>query len=137
MGMDIYAGTLTRYFSKDWKTAAQVYAEEKGLAFQTIYSQGQEESTSQQEIMEWVCRWRDSLTAALSEALDTELLAWEESGAKEYRTNKPDWDAFGALLLYEACQLLNEPLPESVHKKWNWSAHPLISRAAGGCPNHP
>ena len=31
MGLDIYAGTLTRYYSRNWKTVVQQWAEENGL----------------------------------------------------------------------------------------------------------
>jgi hypothetical protein len=30
MGLDIYAGTLTRYYSHNWKTVVQQWAEENG-----------------------------------------------------------------------------------------------------------
>ena len=33
MGLDIYAGTLTRYYSHNWKTVVQQWAEENGYAF--------------------------------------------------------------------------------------------------------
>ena len=33
MGLDIYAGTLTRYYSHNWKTAVQQWAEENGYTF--------------------------------------------------------------------------------------------------------
>ncbi|MDO5406836.1 MAG: hypothetical protein Q4F28_05855 [Eubacteriales bacterium] len=31
MGLDIYAGTLARYYTHNWKTAAQQFAEAKGI----------------------------------------------------------------------------------------------------------
>lgn len=34
MGLDIYAGTLTRYYAHNWKTIVQQWAEENGYAFQ-------------------------------------------------------------------------------------------------------
>ncbi len=34
MGLDIYAGTLTRYYSHNWKTVVQQWAEENGYTFQ-------------------------------------------------------------------------------------------------------
>lgn len=34
MGLDIYAGTLTRYYSHNWKTVVQQWAEENGWGFQ-------------------------------------------------------------------------------------------------------
>ena len=36
MGLDIYAGTLTRYFSHNWKTVVQQWAEENGYSFNRI-----------------------------------------------------------------------------------------------------
>ena len=36
MGLDIYAGTLTRYYSHNWKTVVQQWAEENGWGFQKI-----------------------------------------------------------------------------------------------------
>ena len=36
MGLDIYAGTLTRYYSHNWKTVVQQWAEEQGYSFNRI-----------------------------------------------------------------------------------------------------
>ena len=36
MGLDIYAGTLTRYYSHNWKTVVQQWAEENGYTFNRI-----------------------------------------------------------------------------------------------------
>ncbi len=36
MGLDIYAGTLTRYYTHNWKTVTQQFVEANGMSFQTI-----------------------------------------------------------------------------------------------------
>ena len=36
MGLDIYAGTLTRYYSHNWKTVVQQWAEENGFTPSSI-----------------------------------------------------------------------------------------------------
>ena len=36
MGLDIYAGTLTRYYSHNWKTVVQQWAEKNGYTFNRI-----------------------------------------------------------------------------------------------------
>ena len=41
MGLDIYAGTLTRYYSHNWKTVVQQWAEENGWSFQKITPDGE------------------------------------------------------------------------------------------------
>ena len=38
MGLDIYAGTLTRYYSHNWKTVVQQWAEENGYTFNRIFT---------------------------------------------------------------------------------------------------
>jgi len=49
MGLDIYAGTLTRYYSHNWKTVVQQWAEENGYAFNRITPDG--ESADNEEEM--------------------------------------------------------------------------------------
>ncbi len=41
MGLDIYAGTLTRYYSHNWKTVVQQWAEENGYSFNCITPDGE------------------------------------------------------------------------------------------------
>ena len=41
MGLDIYAGTLTRYYSHNWKTVTQQWAEENEWGFQKITPDGE------------------------------------------------------------------------------------------------
>ena len=54
MGLDIYAGTLTRYYSHNWKTVVQQWAEENGYTFNRITPDGEpadnEEELSPAEI---------------------------------------------------------------------------------------
>ena len=40
MGLDIYAGPLTRYYSHNWKTVVQQWAEENGYSFNRITPDG-------------------------------------------------------------------------------------------------
>ena len=62
MGLDIYAGTLTRYYSHSWKTVVQQWAEENGYAFNRITPDGEaadnEEEMSPAEIQTAVENWR-------------------------------------------------------------------------------
>ena len=59
MGLDIYAGTLTRYYSHNWKTVVQQWAEENGWGFQKITPDGEaadnEEEMSRLRSRRW---WR-------------------------------------------------------------------------------
>ena len=43
MGLDIYAGTLTRYISGNWKTQLQQYAEANGHGYTKVTPDDEEE----------------------------------------------------------------------------------------------
>ena len=42
MGLDIYAGTLTRYYAHNWKSAVQQWAEANGYTFQRVTPEGEQ-----------------------------------------------------------------------------------------------
>ena len=115
MGLDIYAGTLTRYYSHNWKTAVQQWAEENGYAFQKVTPDGEsaadEEEMSPAEIQEIVESWRDQILAAISQPDQPPYIPWLENNEKPYYTGKPDWDAFGAMLLVAAIHMRSRCRP--------------------------
>ena len=132
MGLDIYAGTLTRYYSRNWKSATQKWAEENGLSYDTIRPDGettQEEAVSadtiQTAVQEWSCAVANSLISPSGQGYE----AWEENNEKDYFTDKPDWSAFGALLLYGACLKYKLPLPQKVKKDWDYQQDTIVVRA--------
>lgn len=131
MGLDVYAGTLTRYYAHNWKTAAQQFAEANGWGYQRFSPDGtpaEEEDCSAQQVQADVENWRDSLLEAISPKDGAPYASWPENNEKLYYTDKPDWDAFGALLLYAAAALRQEPLPLTVEKNWDFTAYPLMQR---------
>ena len=71
MGLDIYAGTLTRYYSHNWKTVVQQWAEENGYTFNQITPDGEpadnEEERSPAEVQAAVENWRDQILSAISQ----------------------------------------------------------------------
>ena len=97
MGLDIYAGTLTRYYSHNWKTVVQQWAEENGYTFNRITPDGEpadnEEELSPAEIQAAVEDWRDQILAAISQPNQPHYTPWPEDNERPYYTDKPDWDA--------------------------------------------
>lgn len=131
MGLDIYAGPLTRYYTHNWKTAAQKWAEENGMGYEMVRANddGQEE-LSPEEVCRIVSGWRDSALEAVKSAAG-DVTPWPENNDRDYFTDKPDWPAFGALLLYAAAKIYGEPYPTTVPKDWDFWQEPLIQRAQG------
>ena len=110
MGLDIYAGTLTRYYSHNWKTVVQQWAEENGYTFNRITPDGEpadnEEELSPAEVQAAVENWRDQILSAISQPDQLPYTPWNgRTTQKPICTHKPDWHAFGAMLLVgAACQ---------------------------------
>ena len=88
MGLDIYAGTLTRYYSHNWKTVVQQWAEENGYTFNRITPDGEpadnEEELSPAEIQAAVEDWRDQILAAISQPNQPHYTPWPEDNERPY-----------------------------------------------------
>ena len=121
MGLDIYAGTLTRYYAHNWKTAVQQWAEANGydctIMRPAAAEAEEEEKLSADEIREVVETWRDDLLGALSQYSEEPYEPWPEDEEKPYFTDKPDWDAYNALRLFAFHVLLDKPLPEKFPRR--------------------
>ena len=132
MGLDIYSGTLTRYYARNWKTSVQRWGEENGMQVNIVRAHEQEgEAVPPEEILADVTAWRDQLVSALSQELSQPPLWNEDIGTTPYYTEKPDWDAVGALTLYTVCRALDKPVPETVDKSFDVWETPEYKAYAG------
>ena len=120
MGLDIYAGTLTRYISGNWKTQLQQYAEANGHGYTKVTPDDEEEGNknSPEEICKFVSKWRDQVVGVIEKDMQKpksffslfkkkekiSLPVWEENNDKDYYTDKPDWSGYGALILVAAAK---------------------------------
>lgn len=131
MGLDIYVGPLTRYYSHNWKTVSQQWAEANGMGYQRFQAnEDGGEDLPVEQVIEIVSHWRDSALEAVKSAAG-EVEPWPEDNDRAYYTEKPDWPAFGALLLYAAAKIYGEAYPATVPKDWDFWQEPLIQRAQG------
>lgn len=125
MGLDIYAGTLTRYYTHNWKTVTQQFAEANGISYQAIRrSPDTNEKCSVKEINKTVTMWRDGIIKGLN--LNPVPLWNEDYDVTPYYTAKPDWDALGALMLYIAAKYSGKEVPATVEKDFNAYEQPIV-----------
>jgi len=132
MGLDIYSGKLTRYYSRNWKNIVQQMSEENGHKCVMTDGCGNEitpveDKTEIERIRECVAGWIDNLAANLDLPLAAPL--WDESTECGYYTDKPDWEAFGALVMLQACISLDRPLPKYIENRWNAFEAPEVKEA--------
>src|SRR5207249_5208071 len=103
MGLDVYVGSLTRYYAQDWETIVQQWGREQGLPVEVRRSQASppDRITDPTVIRPDMIKWRSDLNQALSSRLGVEL-DWEEAPDAPYFTDKPGWDGYGGLVLLAA-----------------------------------
>jgi hypothetical protein len=103
MGLDIYVGSLTRYFTRDWKTIVQQLAERGEIPQVQVVRANEPKNvvTDPEQVRSAVVGWRQGLSTGLAQHI-TAPLDWDESGFTPYFTDKPAWDCYGALLLWAA-----------------------------------
>lgn len=139
MGLDIYVGSLTRYYSRDWETIVQQAGRESGMEVQIIFS-GEtvpDSNLSEDETRAAILEWRTGLATELNSYLP-EGLNWSEESSTPYYTDKPDWNGYGALMLWAAYAEHPEiARPAAVIKEWHESSVLKASQAQGFSSEFP
>ena len=111
MGLDVYVGSLTRYYVESSADVVERIARHQGMEV----SAGQD---AEEVIRAAVVGWRDGLSRWLGDRLDGPL-DWDESGPAPCFTDKPGWDGYGGTLLLAAHDEHPElPAPAQVSADW-------------------
>lgn len=96
MGLDIYVGTFTRYYNRDWLLITQ----QRFPGQVTVFRQGGEQPKQDpEEVRNAIHVW----AAGLASGLKVENL-WSEDDSLPYFTDKPTWEGYSALLYWAACE---------------------------------
>jgi hypothetical protein len=91
VGLDVYVGPLTRYYSFDWETIVQQAGRQQGMDVQIMRPPGFEKPDPE-EVVGAVASWRKSLADEVGVPM-----RWDESAIGPYETDKPDWDGYHAV----------------------------------------
>lgn len=113
MGLDVYVGSLSRYYARDWETIMQRMGREQGMEVLVINpnQSAEEDQASPAEIHAAALGWQKGVRGALA-SHTKEPVDWNEDPAAEYFTDKPGWEGLWALRLWAAhddCPTLPRP----------------------------
>jgi hypothetical protein len=111
MALDVYVGSLTRYYAGDWESIADKKekrtrpARTKEARTKAARTQGAravgDAGKDSERIRNAVLAWRDGMQRALRPHL-SEPLDWAETTEAPWFTGRPGWDGFGSLVLWAA-----------------------------------
>jgi hypothetical protein len=111
VGLDVYVGSLTRYYVEGPADVVERIARRQGIAV----ADGED---AEEVIRAAVLRWRDRLSRSLADRLAGPL-DWDESAPAPCFTDKPGWDGYGGALLLAAHDDHPElPAPAVVSADW-------------------
>jgi hypothetical protein len=132
MGLDVYVGTLTRYYAGEWQTVVQQAGGAMGLPVTVIRQNSPPDAAADPLVIEnAVNAWREAVNAGLDSHL-TVPLNWTEGIRPPFFTDKPAWDCYSALLVWAAHdEHPNLPLPAVPPEDWKTDAAVQRSQAEG------
>jgi hypothetical protein len=96
VAFDIYAGTFTRFFTRDWENVIQRQARLDGAKYHIVYAGGDEGPPPAESVREDVGAWKAGINAALAQH-DLGPLDWSEDDALPYFTDRSSWDGYFSL----------------------------------------
>jgi len=132
MALDVYVGSLTRYYAGEWENVSERTARERGTPFRIGRRVGSDEPEPDiQEILQAILTWRVELNQSLGDRIASPL-DWSEDLDAPYYTGRPGWDGFGSLVLWAA--YAEHPAvrrPASLPEEWDNDPALVRSNATG------
>jgi hypothetical protein len=131
MALDVYVGSLTRYYSGDWEDVTERAARGPGAPFRiALRGAAADDDKTWDRIQPAIAAWRLALGQSLGPRLSSPL-DWNEQPQAPYFSGRPGWDGFGSLVLWAAYAehpALRRPpsLPEE------WDNDPALVRSNAG-----
>jgi len=120
MALDVYVGSLTRYYVGDWERALDKTGRKRGATSSGMTAgTGADSKSDRERIRTAVLAWREALAASLGTHLDEPLL-WEEAADVPWFLGRLGWRGLGALVLWAAYAeqpQLNRP--DAVTETWD------------------
>jgi len=135
MSLDVYVGSLTRYFLQAWETEAQRWVREEGLEDQLQPVHAAPAPQDPSEVQKLVGAWKAGIAQELSGKVPCPI-DWDERADAPYFTGRIGWESYGHLLLRAAY----DESPESALPEGNvahWEQDPAYLRSAAHSERYP
>jgi hypothetical protein len=132
MALDVYVGSLTRYYAGEWENISEKAARERGAQYRIAHpGSALDVERNAEEIGQAIRVWRGALNRSLGDRIAVPL-DWDEAVGGSYFTARPGWDGFGSLVLWAA--YAEHPAvrrPASLPEEWDNDPVLMRSNASG------
>jgi hypothetical protein len=131
MALDVYVGSLTRYYAGAWENLVEKAARERRALPPVRPARPTDAAKSEERIRPRVIAWRAALGKALGDRLSGPL-EWDEAPSAPWFTNRPGWDGLGSLVLWAAyAEHPTLRLPETLPEEWDHDLALMRATAEG------
>jgi hypothetical protein len=131
MALDVYVGSLTRYYAGAWENLIERALRERGAPQAVRPAWPTDAAKSQDRIRSRVIAWRAALAKALGDRLVAPL-EWDETEEAPWFTRRPGWDGFGSLVLWAAyAENPTLRLPDTLPEEWDHDVALMRSTTEG------
>jgi hypothetical protein len=117
MALDVYVGTLTRFYRGEWENPGQRLAREQGTQYHLIHAGGEPEPhPSVEEIRKAISTWCEALSNAL-QSHNCGQITLDEAEDRPYFTERPGWHGYSGMLVWAAhAEHPDLPMPKELPK---------------------
>jgi hypothetical protein len=118
VAFDVYAGTFTRFYTRDWENVVQKQAKLDGMEYHMIYAGGDSGPPPSSEVLLAVSAWKEGMNSGLAPH-GFGPIEWSEDEQQPYFTDRPGWEGYSGLLLWAAySQVERKTPPYAVPEVW-------------------
>ena len=116
MGIDIYVGSLSRYYQGHWRTSVQQYGLDHNITVNIIRpgaSETKDAPLEPSDVSRVIATWQKSLADSLGVTA-----LWDDDADSPYATNKPGWKGLGGVNLLAAYAVRPDFDPSKMKKRF-------------------
>lgn len=120
MSLDVYVGTMSRFYGLEWENSGQKMARELDINYTKVHpTEAPDPSLSADELRPTVARWCSELSLSL-QPQGIGPIGWGEDEEKPYFTECLTWAGYRSLLLWAAyAEHPALPMPTQVPETWH------------------
>ena len=129
MAIDIYCGSLGRYYAHEWYNIVDQATKGKEPKIEgERMTQLCNLPISAQETEDVVLKWKEYITGQIQDHHNCPV-EWTENLEEDYATDRLSWENFGALIIFALHVEMGRKVPlHKLSEEWDWTKEPVYRK---------